>query len=320
MSSIVSLTVSQILVLFIFMLFGYVFKKKGLISDALSTVISRLEVYIFMPALCFNTFAGNFNPDMLKEKSSLLLTGILILGITFLLAFFLSRIFTKNPMTRGVYIYALTAPNFGYMGYPLILAVYGEEMLLNFMIVAIPYNIFIYTVGRYILSAEPSADSGRPVSPGKRFTPRNLLDPALIGIFIGGMFGLTGLKLPAFLNNTLTMAASCMAPLAMIMTGFVLARTPFKFNISNPKIYLASALRLLIIPLTTGAILLLLRVRPEVVLTMTAFLCMPMGLNNVIFPEAYGGDSGTGAQCCFVSQVLGILTIPAIFALMGLWG
>jgi predicted permease len=53
---------------------------------------------------------------------------------------------------------------------------------------------------------------------------------------------------------------------------------------------------------------------------MTAFLCMPMGLNTVIFPEAYGGDSGTGAQCCFVSQVLGLLTIPGVFALMGMWG
>jgi predicted permease len=290
------------------MLCGYIFKKKGLINDALSTVISRLEVYVFMPALCFNTFAGNFHLEILKEKSTFLLVGTLVLSITFLLAIFLARRFTKNPMTQGVYIYALATPNFGYMGYPLILAVYGEQMLLNFMIVAIPYNIYIYTVGRYILSAS------------KRFTPRNLLDPALMGIIIGGVAGLTGLKLPVFLGSTLTMAASCMAPLAMIMTGFVLARTPFKFNISNPKIYLTTALRLLIIPLTVGAILLLLHVRLEAVLTMTAFLCMPMGLNNVIFPEAYGGDSGTGAQCCFVSQVFGILTIPGIFALMGLWG
>jgi predicted permease len=308
MSGIVSLTVSQILVLFIFMICGYVFKKKGIINDALGTVISRLEVSVFMPALCFNTFAGNFNPEVLKEKSIFLLAGALILGSSFLLALFLSRAFTKNPMTRGIYIYALSVPNFGYMGYPLILAVYGEQMLLNFMIVGIHYNIFIYTVGRNIFLAN------------NRFTPRNMLDPTLIGIIIGAVVGLTGLRLPAFLDNTLTMAAACLAPLAMIMTGFILARTPFKFNISNPKIYLASALRLLIIPLATGAILLLLHVRLEVVLTMTAFLCMPMGLNNVIFPEAYGGDSGTGAQCCFVSQVLGLLTIPGVFALMGLWG
>jgi predicted permease len=304
MSGIVLLTLSQILVLFIFMLCGYIFKKKNLINDTLSTVISRLEVYIFMPALCFNTFAANFNLSALREKNAFLITGILVLGITFLLAYLLSGAFTKNPMTRGVYIYALASPNFGYMGYPLILAVYGEQTLLNFMIIAIPYNFFVYTVGRYILSAD------------KRFTPRNLLDPALIGIFLGIAAGLSGLKPPAFLGNTVTMAAACMAPLAMIMTGFVLARTPFKVNISNPKIYLASALRLLIIPLAAGTVMILLKVRPDVTVTMTAFLCMPMGLNNVVFPEAYGGDSGTGAQCCFVSQVLGILTIPAIFALL----
>jgi predicted permease len=308
MGGIVSLTVSQILVLFTFMLAGYVFKKKKLINDALSSVISRLEVYVFMPALCFNTFAGNFNPHLLREKSSLLIIGAAVLAATFLLALPLSRAFSNKPLTQGVYIYALATPNFGYMGYPLILAVYGEEMLLNFMIVGIPYNIFIYTIGKYVLSAD------------RRFAPKNLLDPALIGIFVGAAAGLTGLRLPAFLGGAMTMAASCMAPLAMIMTGFVLARTPLKFSVSNPRIYLASALRLLIIPLAAGGALILLRTRPEIVLTMTAFLCMPMGLNNVIFPEAYGGDSGTGAQCCFVSQLLGLVTIPAIFALMGWWG
>jgi predicted permease len=131
--------------------------------------------------------------------------------------------------------------------------------------------------------------------------------------------GLTGFKLPAFLNSAVSMAAGCMAPMAMIMTGFVLARTSFKFNVSNPKIYLAAALRLLIIPLAAGTILLLLHVRMEVTLIMTVFLCLPMGLNNVVFPEAYGGDSSTGAQCCFVSQVLGLFTIPVIFALVSVW-
>jgi predicted permease len=302
-----SLTVNQILVLFIFMLCGYIFKKTNIMDDSLGTIISRLEVRVFMPALCFNTFAGNFHPEILREKSVFLITGTAVLGVTFVLAIFLSRLFSDKPMTRGVYLYALTSPNFGYMGYPLIQAVYGDATLLNYMIIAIPYNLFVFTAGRYILSAD------------KRFTFRNLLDPSLMGIAAGMAAGLGGLKLPAFAENTLNLASGCMAPMAMIMTGFVLARTPFKFNISNPKIYLASALRLLIIPLAAGAVLLLLNVPRNAALLMTAFLCMPMGLNNVVFPEAYGGDSATGAQSCFVSQLLGALTIPAIFALMSLW-
>ena len=306
--SVVSLALSQILVLFIFILLGYVFNKKNVLGETASAVISRLIVNIFMPALCFNTFAGNFTMEILREKSAILIMAVIVMGATFLPALLLSRLFTKNPLTRGVFFYAFMVPNFGYMGYPLIQAVYGEAALLNFMIVGIPYNVFVYTAGRYILSAD------------KKFNLRNILDPSFMAVIAGAVFGLTGLTLPAFLGTALNMAAACMVPLAMIMPGFVLARTPFKFSISNPKIYLASLLRLLVIPLATGAILLGLHVRMEVVLIITTFLCMPMGLNNVIFPEAYGGDSGTGAQCCFVSQVLILVTIPCVFALTGKFG
>jgi predicted permease len=308
MSAITALTISQISVFFIFMSCGYIFKKTNSMDNALGPIISRLEVWVFMPALCFNTFAGGFRPEILREKSAFLITGTAVLAVTFGLAIILSRLFSDKPATRGVYLYAFTSPNFGYMGYPLIQAVYGDAALLNFMIIAIPYNFFVYTIGRYVLSA------------GKRFSFRNLLDPSLIGITAGMAAGLAGLKLPAFAGTTLNLASGCMAPMAMIMMGFVLARTPFKFNISNPRIYLASFLRLLVIPLTTGAVLLLLGVPREAALLMTAFLCMPMGLNNVVFPEAYGGDSGTGAQSCFVSQILGALTIPVIFALIDKWG
>jgi predicted permease len=289
------------------MVLGYFFKKKDLVSDTLSTVISRLEVFAFMPALCFNTFAGNFRVETLFEKSAFLSAGCIVLGTSFFPALLFSRLLSKKPETRGVYLYALTSPNFGYLGYPLILAVYGEETLLNYMIFAIPYNLFVYTAGQYILSKH------------KHFTFRNILNPTFISIILGIAAGLTGLRLPVFAENTLDMAAACIGPLAMIMTGFVLGRTPFFANFQNPKIYLASALRLLVFPLIFGSAMVLLHIAAEVILITVSFLCLPLGLNNVIFPEAYGGDSATGARTCFISQILGVLTIPAMFALIQLW-
>jgi predicted permease len=301
------LTFNHLLVFLIFFLCGYVFKKKKLINDALGGVISKLEVYVFLPALSFSTFADNFHLNVLREKGVFLATGTIILGVSFSSALFLSKLFSKNSKTRNVFIYAFTAPNYGYLGYPLIRAVYGEEALFNFMIFAVPYNIFTYTAGRYILSAD------------KRLTARNLLEPSLIGVFAGIAAGLADVPLPVFFGRALTLASGCMAPMAMIMTGFVLANNPLASNITSPKIYLASALRLVIIPAIIGGALLLLGLRRDVVLLTGAFLCLPMGLNNVVFPEAYGGDSTTGAQCCFVSHTLGILTIPAMFALLSLF-
>ena len=50
------------------------------------------------------------------------------------------------------------------------------------------------------------------------------------------------------------------------------------------------------------------------------FLCFfsvatPLGLNSVVFPEAYGGDPEPGAAMALVSHTLCVLTIPLMFAL-----
>ena len=43
----------------------------------------------------------------------------------------------------------------------------------------------------------------------------------------------------------------------------------------------------------------------------------PLGLNTVVFPEAFGGDPSTGASMAMISHTLCVLTIPLMFTLMG---
>jgi uncharacterized membrane protein YbaN (DUF454 family) len=43
---------------------------------------------------------------------------------------------------------------------------------------------------------------------------------------------------------------------------------------------------------------------------------MPLGMNTVIFPEAYGGNPKTGASMALVSHTLCVLSIPLLYALM----
>ena len=53
------------------------------------------------------------------------------------------------------------------------------------------------------------------------------------------------------------------------------------------------------------------------VLFLTFFATAPaLGLNTVIFPEAYGGNPETGASMAMISHSLCVITIPLIYALM----
>lgn len=298
------ITINQLLMLFAFMMCGYILKKKNILSDTASNVLSKLELYIFLPALNIQTFANNFHIDIVYEKLYFILLSITILVVTYILAINLSKIFSKDKLQQDIYIYSFTIPNFGYLGYPLVGAVFGEAALFNMMIFAIPYNLFMYTLGMYILN------------PKKEYSVKKLLNPAMITVVIGMIIGLSNITLPTFITETTRMASNCMAPVAMILTGIVLAKKPVRDMVCNPKMYIASSVRLILIPLVIGTILYIAGIRESMFIIAVATLAMPFGLNSVVFPEAFGGDSGMGAQLCFLTNGLGLLSIPIIFGIL----
>ena len=51
------------------------------------------------------------------------------------------------------------------------------------------------------------------------------------------------------------------------------------------------------------------------VLTLFAF-GTPLGLNTVVFPAAYGGDTSIGASMAMISHTLCVATIPLMYALL----
>lgn len=298
-----SLTLSQMIVFFVFMAIGYAFKRLNVTPDSTGAVLSKLELYVFLPALCFKTFSSNLRPEKLAHELPILGYACAVLAVTFALSIPLAHLFSKNQMTRAVYIYALTIPNIGYIGYPLVGAVFGNDTLLDFMVFTLPFNLFIYTVGMYILN------------PKHELSWKSLLSPILLAIFAGAVIGLSGLTIPSVVSGLLDTASGCMGPIAMILTGYVLARGKITEMISNPRMYIASFIRLIALPAIIGAVMYVLRCDTYITLLTVCMLALPMGLNNVVFPEAFGGDSKTGAQSCFVSNVLALATVPIAYGI-----
>ena len=71
----------QMLYMFLFMLLGYVLRKKKWIPENSSSVLSKLENLIFMPCLVLNTFITRCTVENLTEKMSFLLYSLLSLAI-----------------------------------------------------------------------------------------------------------------------------------------------------------------------------------------------------------------------------------------------
>lgn len=303
-----STSLNQVLLMITFIIVGCLLAKTGKIVHTASKALSSLLVYICLPAVSFSTCYNNVTVENLLTQWKIIFSGAIILAVGYVVSIVLAKAFAKDDFEKNIYSYSFTIPNISYMGYPVVGAVFGDKTLFQMMMFVLPMLIFIYTKGINMLT--PDKKTG---------FKKVILQPIFIAMILGTVFGLSGIKLPGLVSDIVETASGSMAFVAMIMTGCVISGKPIKELVTNKKAYFASVIRLIVLPLIALAVLILIKADKDIMIVAVATLAMPLGLNTVVFPEAYGGDGRPGARLAFISHTLSIITIPVVFGILSLF-
>ncbi len=299
------IVLNQMLFLFLCMLIGFVLRKTGVMPDITDRILSKMEYYVFVPALTVNSFMEHCTPEALRSHLGSLGYAVLFLGLSIAAGAILAPFFTKDRGEIGIYRYAITVTNFGYMGNSLILGLFGSQMLFHYLIYTLPLHVFSASLAIVWLTA------------GKRkFSLRMLISPMFLSMLVGIALGLTGFQLPSFVQKTVSGCAGCFSPIAMILTGFVIAGYRFRDLLKKKNVYALTALRLVVLPLAIFGLCLLLRVPAQIRILVLVSSAMPLGLNTIVFPAAYGLDETPGATMALISNLVGLVTVPLILQLV----
>jgi predicted permease len=292
----------QLSILYIFLLVGWLLGKLKKEKAPHSDIISVLLVNVFLPCKVFNTFANNVTVSYLADNAVLLLSSVALLAVLVVVAHFVSKLLTKNKYEQKVYAYSVAIANYAYLGYALIESVFGESVLAQFMLFAIPFIFYTYTIGYAMLT-------------GGKNPIKRLLNPITVSIVIGLVFGLCEWKLPDMLTTVVSSASACVGPLSMLLTGITLSTFAFKELLSNKTAYIFSALRLVVIP---AAAYFICRLAGWDWLAPMALIitCMPCGLNTIVFPKLIGEDCKPGARLALITHVFSLITLPCWLSLL----
>lgn len=300
------LTLSKIGVLFAFIVVGFLLRRKNFIPETSGKTLSFIGTNVFFPAYLINNLSANCTREKLKEDSTLVLWGIVFLISVLLIGFIFSRVLKKTNIVKNTLIYIFAFSNYGYFGYPVMEKVFGQEFVTKTIMFALPSTIAIASLGYFLLMGK-----------GKSFV-KILLSPTVIAIIIGVFIGLIGIKLPNPVKDCLSSAANCMSPISMILTGFVLGKFTLGQLFKDSVSYLISGIRLIVMPLIFAVILYLLGVKDLLFAIPVIITAMPVGMNTVMFAEAGGNDSSKSARICFISYIMGAITIPLAFLVASL--
>lgn len=311
------LTLSQMLMMFTFILIGFILRKAKILPEASVTTMSRLETFVFVPALTLSNWMENCTVTTLKENYVHILYGLVIIIFSLIIAYPLSKLFVKNysdsmelDYKRSIYKYALTFGNFGFVGNFIVLGVWGSEGLFKYLMFTFCVSLLCSSWGLFILI--PKERSGTVTL---KSILRRMITPPIVALMIGLVAGLLNVKayLPNFFIDVLSKASSCMGPVAMLLAGFVIGGFDFKKLLLEKKVYVATTLRLIVLPAIIVLALKVIGTSKEIITYALICFGTPLGLNTIVYPGSYGGETKTGASMVMISHTLSVITIPMMY-------
>ena len=295
--------------LFLLMACGFFARKKGIIDDVASKRLSTLIIKIGQPMMIISALTeAEFSYENLGDGFLYIGIGIIFHAVMGGLAFVLCKGF-KDLDERKITEFSLMFVNGGFIGFPILEALFGAKGLFLAAFFNISFHLFIWSWGVAILARKRSDIK---LTVRKIFINLGSI-PCLIGVLIYMLvIPFPGFALPAFLSKFFLYLSNLCTPISVLITGALLAtRTP-KQIFGSGKIYYFSAMKLIVLPLIVCVICKLIGLPQDMTLFVTVEAALPAASSITMFSEIYGLNSGYASQTVGTSSLLSVGTLPLV--------
>ena len=222
---------------------GVLLQRSQLLGNDGVKVVSTLLTKLFFPVFLFAGIA--------KEKISTILNWPFISGfvatiaVTFILTLIFYTIFTRDKVDTNIFRgFSAACPNSGYIGIPLLWAVFGHQGFILAVITAIVSTLMMPLVLIFLQRSVVQKDSLlRTIF---QLCKHIMQTPINIGIILGFLYLFAKLPYPKMLDNFTTIMGEATIPCALLSVGMVLAEQ----RITHLKeISFVSSIKLVVMPL-----------------------------------------------------------------------
>lgn len=303
------LLLQQMIIMFLLMSVGFVGSKIGMITEETSKRLSAIVVNIANPAMIL---VSGISDERMEGRELLSLTVVIlaIYAVLLLLAYLLPVLLRVDPKGRGVYQAMTVFSNIGFMGYPIIAALYGSSAILYGALYSIPFNILIYTFG---VSALRKKEDG---AEKKKLSLKEVLNIGVITSIISLILYLWQIRVPGFLTDTLSYLGNLTAPLSMMVIGASMTSISLRELFTDVRLLLFSLIKLLLIPVL-GMLLIRQVVTNEVICgVFMIMLATPAGSMTAMLAQEYDGDYETASRGVTLTTLLSVITMPVVSLLL----
>ncbi|MEG1662726.1 MAG: AEC family transporter [Clostridia bacterium] len=324
---------------------GFLLTKSKLVKPSAIAYFAAVLLYVCQPFLSLRSFLQvQYSLELLKNLGIVFgFTMVTQIALFLVLYFVLKRKFDKPEITasliaegyiggntitnepalnaqikstvRGrayrVMVLASTFGNVGFFGVPVLQMLFPShpEAIAYSAICIVSMNLMCWTVGAYVLTGD------------KKYIKikKAIFNPQMLTLFIAlPLFfaGVTINSIPEPITKVIGYLADMTAPLCMLILGMRFAVAPMKELFTDWKVYVITAIKIVIFPLIVFLVLMPFHMDSIMRATLVILSGMPCASINLNLAELYGADQKTAANSILLSTLLCIITIPLIMLLV----
>lgn len=297
---------------------GFIVAKLNMVNKGEAVkFLSVTMLYILQPFVTVNSFLNtDFSMDILWNMLAIFLfTTITEIGILYFGKLVLHPIKKLDLDSKGIIAYGGAFGNLSYMCIPFLqlLAPGRHELILYASCSCVIFNLLGWTLGNYIITGDKKYISLK----------KAVLNPPTLSFIIALPLFIFNINFKRFdldgVANVFSLFANAVGPLSMTLLGIKLAEMKMKELFLDYRVYLSSALKLIVYPAFGFCIMLLMSTFMDIEpirLNLVALSAMPIANNTMMFVSMANKDTSLAAKEVMISTILSCVTIPLFIMLM----
>ena len=308
------IVLNQLFIFFLFMVVGVISVKCKVIDELALQYISKLIMRVTMPIMVFHNILSSTTREQILQGWVAIVLSVAVLVFLYFVSTLLSKIFHLKGNRGNVFRAVTMFGNAGYIGIPLISALFPENGILYISIFSMVDQFFLWTVGIHLTTSED-----HKVKTSLKGNLKNMINPALVGTILAVIGVLSGVSLPDVLDSGLKSLGAITSPLSLVYIGGLFCFCHLGDILKHLEVYTIIVVKMILFPVGLYLLLSLFPISQELATAMTVIAGLPAMTSIAMFAKANHSDGEYAVEVVVLTTIASLGTLPLITYLLTLF-
>lgn len=327
------LIVGKVLAIFLLMAAGFGVGRLKVLPEGSNATLNVLLIKVVTPCMILSSITSKeLTDDTLSMTLQTFAGSVVFFAIAGVLGYFFAKHMLRvSPSSNiGVYTFAFASINTGFMGFPVTLALFGQDIFYLMVMQNVILTVYLYSAGPLMLRLGCESDEILPAGTADTVKTTgtagsgsalksffmSFWNPNAVASVISLVMLFAGLHLPKLIFEPVQTLGDATIPLSMLLVGIQLSESNISGLIKNGKILAFSLVKMLLLPVLTFLAVNWLPLAVSVKVCLIFAAVFPVAVVVAPVTAMENKNSLAAAELIAITTLLSVGTIPLFATLL----